>query len=95
MTCFNSECIGNTDFERIAFYARKRFVEGIDTITLMTQARNEQQKHEIALAALLDLDDMTISELNFFNCGEDDCMARSYRHQLQTMLANLNAQAAG
>ncbi len=95
MTCFNSECVGNSDFERIVFYARKRFIEGIDTITLMTQAKNEREKREIALAALLDLDDDRIRELKLFYCENSDCKASSYRQQLQQMLAGLQTQVAG
>lgn len=92
MNCFNAGCVRNVDFERIAFYARKRFIEGIDTLTLMAQARDEREKREIALAALLDLDDASIGELKLFNCGQAFCKARSYRKQLQQMLASQDSE---
>ena len=92
MTCFNSECVTNSDFERIAFYARKRFIEGVDTITLMIQARDELEKREVALAALLDLDDDSIRELNLFTCDNQACKASSYRPKLQQMLTEMRPQ---
>lgn len=92
MTCFNSECVSHSDFERIAFYARKRFVEGVDTITLMVQARDDLEKREIALAALLDLDDDCIRNLNLFSCSNQACTAGSYRPKLQQMLTEIRPQ---
>jgi len=87
MACFNPECIGNSNFERIAFYARRRFVDGIDTITLMTDAVNEREKREVALAALLDLDDESLHRLNLFNCTHAECKAHDYRQRLKSLLA--------
>lgn len=95
MTCLNSACIGDSDFERILFFARKRFIEGVDTITLMTQARDEQEKREVALAALLDLDDGSIRELQLFACDNINCKASRYRGELQQVLAGLQNQASG
>lgn len=86
MTCFNAECLGNSDFERIAQYARRRFVDGIDTVTLMQSARDERERREIALAALLDLDEATIAELDLFACDSLQCRARSYRQRLRQLL---------
>lgn len=93
MTCFHSECISNSDFERIALYARKRFIEGIDTVTLMIQASDELEKREIALAALLGLDDDSIRDLNLFTCDNQACKASSYRPKLQQMLEEMSPQA--
>lgn len=95
MACTNSHCVCNSDFERIAFYARRRFLEGIDTITLMQQAINEQEKREIAYAALLDLDDDSIRELNLLACDNSGCRADSYRQELQQMLADSSGRVVG
>ena len=57
MACSTPGCLGNYDFDHIAYYARKRFVEGYDTVTLLEQARTEQEKEEIALVAMLDIED--------------------------------------
>ncbi|WP_210396149.1 hypothetical protein [Motiliproteus sediminis] len=87
MTCFNSECLGNSDFERIARHARRRFVEGIDTVTLMQGASSERERREIALAALLDLDEATIAGIELFACDSLQCRAREYRQRLRRLLS--------
>ena len=47
MTCHNPGCIGNYDFDQIAFFARKRFIEGCQTVTLLEQARSQREREEI------------------------------------------------
>lgn len=47
------ECMGDYDFDKIAFYAKKRFVEGCSTIELMAAAKTQRDKEEIALVSLL------------------------------------------
>ena len=64
--CRNPGCLGNYDFDRIAFFAKKRFVEGCGTIELMAAAQSEQEKEEIALVSLLDLKDNEIRDLRLF-----------------------------
>jgi len=95
MACFNPECIGNSSFERIAFYARRRFIDGIDTITLMTEAPTERDKRDVALAALLDLDDASLRRMNLFHCPQQDCKAHDYRRRLKQLLAADPAPAVG
>ncbi|WP_421868110.1 hypothetical protein [Motiliproteus sp.] len=95
MAGFNLNCVCNSDLDRIAFYARRRFLEGIDTITLMEQASNEQEKREIAYAALLDLDDDSIRRLNLLACDNSGCKADSYRRELQQMLAGSQGRVVG
>jgi hypothetical protein len=41
--------MGNYDFDHIAFFAKKRFVEGCNTIELLGAAKTEREKEEIAL----------------------------------------------
>lgn len=95
MACFNPECIGNSNFDRIAFYARRRFVEGVDTITLMTEAPTEHEKREVALAALLDLDESSLRRLNLFNCSQQGCKAHDYRQRLRQLLGLERSAVAG
>ena len=47
MACYNPGCMGNYDFDHIALFARKRFVEGYDTVTLLQQAESQCEKEEI------------------------------------------------
>jgi len=56
-----SNYFSGLDFDHLAYYAHKRYIEGVQTIELMEQASSEQEKEEIALIALLDVqDDMNI-----------------------------------
>ena len=63
MPCQNPDCIRQYDFDHIAFYARKRYVEGVSTIVLMCNAKTESEKTLIVLASMLDLDDDNIRQL--------------------------------
>ncbi len=56
-------CLGNYNFANIALYARKRFIEGYNTIDSMRNARTHREKEEIALVAMLDLSDKTVTDL--------------------------------
>jgi len=57
-------CIGNYNFAIVTLFARIRFIEGCNTIDLMRNARTRREKEEIALVAMLDLNDRAISDLN-------------------------------
>ena len=86
MPCEHHGCLRQFDFEHIAFYARKRYVEGISTIVLMCNAKTECEKTLIALASLLDLEDEWILELQPY-CS-DKCQRRmlDLRDQLRLMI---------
>ena len=62
-----SECMGNYDFDHIAHFAKKRFIEGCNTIELLAEllaaAKIEREKEEIALVSLLELEGDKIKEL--------------------------------
>jgi hypothetical protein len=67
MKCHDSECMGNYDFDHIAYYAKKRFIDGDDTIALLAEllatAKTEREKEEIALVSSLELEDDKIKAL--------------------------------
>jgi hypothetical protein len=87
MTCHNPGCIGNYDFDRIALFARKRFIEGFQTVTLLEQARSQREKEEIALVCMLDIADDQVSDLQL-NCRHKDrCKVTTCRSLLKTMIA--------
>jgi serine/threonine protein phosphatase PrpC len=44
MACYVPGCIGNYNFANIALFARKRFIEGCNTIDLMRNARTHREK---------------------------------------------------
>ena len=86
MPCHDPGCIRQFDFEHIAHYARKRYVEGISTIVLLTNARTETEKSLIALASLLDLDDDKIRELKPYCSGKCQQMMFDLRDRLRLMI---------
>ena len=67
MYSHDSECMGNYNFDHIAYFAKRRFVDGRDTIALLAEllaaAKTEREKDEIALVSTLELEDEKISEL--------------------------------
>ena len=86
MSCQNPGCMGNYNFNHIAFYARKRFVEGISTIVLLTNAINEHEKEEIALVSLLDVEDGEIRDLQLCCKHAGHCKTINCRQKLKLMI---------
>ena len=65
---------------------RKRFVEGCDTITLLKQAASEREKEEIALVAMLDIEDDIIQELELCCRHAKNCKVSICREKLKNMI---------
>ena len=86
MVYHNKGCMGDYDFDNIALFARKRFVEGYNTIELMEQATSDREKEEIALVAMLDLDDATVRELKLFCRYSDQCQLTNCRNLLKQLI---------
>jgi len=86
MVCSTPGCLGNYDFDHIAFFARKRFIEGFDTITLMEQATSEREKEEIALVAMLDIEDGVIQDLALCCRHANECKVTICREKLKKMI---------
>ncbi len=86
MPCQHPGCIRKYDFDHIASYARKRYVEGTSTIVLLCNAKTECEKTLIVLASLLDLDDDSIRELKPFCSGKCQRLMFDLRDHLKLML---------
>ena len=93
MTCHNPGCLGDYDFDRISFYARRRFLEGCDTITLVNQASSEREKEEIALVCLLSVEDDVIRDLELNCVHADTCKVTNCRTLLKYLIEAELAQA--
>jgi hypothetical protein len=78
--------MGNYDFEQIAYFARKRFVEGCDTVDLLSQARSDTEKEEIALVCLLDVEDAQIRDIGLSCRYADRCKVTDCRARLKQMI---------
>ena len=86
MLCHNPRCLGNYDFDHITVFARKRFVEGCNTVTLLEQAESECEKEEIALVCLLDVEDDKIQDLQLCCRHADHCKVTDCRVKLKKMI---------
>ena len=79
-------CLGDYDFDHIAYYARKRFIEGFDTVTLMQQATSEKEKEEIALVAMLDIEENIIQDMKLCCRHAEACNVTVCRKVLKEMI---------
>ena len=86
MACHVSGCLGNYNFDNIARFARKRFIEGCNTIDLMRNARTHREKEEIALVAMLDLKDRTVTDLKLDCNHAGTCKVTNCRNRLKKMI---------
>ena len=86
MVFHNPNCLGNYDFDRIADFARMRFVEGQNTITLLERAESEREKEEIALVCLLDVEDYKVRDLQLCCWHSGPCKVTDCREKLKVMI---------
>lgn len=87
-------CLGNYDFDHIAYFARKRFVEGFNTATLLEQAGSDREKEEIALVCLLDVEDDKIRDLQLCCKHSHVCKVIGCRDRLKKIIGGeLDQQA--
>ena len=93
MARFQRRCLGQYDFEHIAHIAKRRFVDGESTISLLQQAHSEREREETALVCLLDVDDDLVLDIQLDcryakDCKVVDCRAR-LRRLIETELRYL------
>jgi len=86
MNCSNPKCLVNYNFDHIAGFAIKRFVDGQDTIDLMQCAKSDREKEEIALVSMLDMDDENIRDLKLCCKHADSCKSLDCREKLRQVI---------
>lgn len=86
MTCHNPGCVGGYDFDRISYYARRRFIEGCDTVTLMSQATSQREKEEIALVCLLSVEEDVIRTLELTCVHAGTCRLTNCRSLIKSLI---------
>lgn len=86
MVSRNRGCLGDYDFDHIALFARKRYIEGIDTVSLMRQAKNRTEKEEIALVCLLDVENDIVKDIQLSCRYAGECKLTNCHDKLRTML---------
>ena len=79
-------CPGNYDFDQIAYFAKKRFIEGFNTLALLRQARSEREKEEIALVCLLDVEDDKVRDLQLCCTRSRVCKVVDCRNKLKEII---------
>jgi len=88
MAYLNPDCLGHYDFDNIADYAYKKFVEGYSTIELLQKATTRREKEEIALVASMDLDDETVSSLKLSCQHAEQCKVTNCRKVIKQLIEN-------
>jgi len=81
------ECMGDYDFDKIAFYAKKRFIEGCNTIELMEAAKTQHEKEEIALVSLLHVSNDKIQDIELTCKHASKCKIMDCRERLINKIA--------
>ena len=79
-------CPGNYDFDQIAYFAKKRFIEGFNTVALLRQAGSEREKEEIALVYLLDVEDDKVRDLQLCCTRSRVCKVVDCRNKLKEII---------
>ena len=93
MAYYNPGCLGNYNFDNIALYAYKRFIEGYNTIDLLLQATSTREKEEIALVAMMDIDDTTVDNIQLSCPHAEKCQVTNCRQLIKAMIDdNLTAK---
>lgn len=87
--CGNPHCLGNYDFDDIARFAKLRFVDGVETVALLESATSQREQEEIALVAMLDVDDDLIRDLRLDCQHAAQCKATDCRERLKALIEEL------
>ena len=58
-----SSSLAELNFYHLVYYAHKKFYEGVSTIELLQQASSEQEREEISLVAMLEVEGNLMLEL--------------------------------
>lgn len=79
-------CFGNYDFDHIANFAKKRFIDGNNTISLLERAHSETEREEIILVCMLDVADEFVLDINLDCRYADDCKVTNCRDKLRKLI---------
>lgn len=82
----NVGCFGQYDFNHIVKFAKKRFIDGCSTISLLKQARTEVEREEIALVCMLDIKDEVVLDLQLECRYADKCKITNCRDKIRKLL---------
>ncbi len=95
MNAGSRACLGEYDFERIAAHARRRYVEGVETVELIRRARSQREREEIVLVCMLDIEDDQVRYLDLCCRHASRCRVYDCRRRLRALIeADLQAHRA-
>ena len=86
MTHLNPFCLGNYNFDNIALYARKRFIEGCNSIDLIKKAKSNKERQEILLVEMMDIDESTVDNLQLSCQYTEQCKVTSCRKIIKEII---------
>ena len=86
MSCRIPKCMGSYDFDQIAFYAKKRFIDDCSTMDLMQAAKSEHEMEEIALVSMLHIANDQMLELELTCKNASKCKVMDCRERLRNMI---------
>ncbi len=79
-------CFGHYDFDHIANYAKRRFVDGISTIKLLQGAKSKTEREEVALVCMLDVADEYVIDVKLDCIYADECKVTNCREKLRNLI---------
>ncbi len=85
---YNTYCIGNYDFEKIAHYAHKRFIEGNNIMELLSQTTSHRERQEISLVTGLSTTDKIVEDLKLACPYKEQCKVTNCRIRIKEMIEN-------
>lgn len=56
-------CEANYDFDKVIYFARKKFIDQVPTIELLQSAKTDKEREEICLISLLEVEDAEVRDL--------------------------------
>ncbi|MCK4951834.1 MAG: hypothetical protein KAS48_08445 [Gammaproteobacteria bacterium] len=84
--CHIPKCMENYDFNEIAFFAKKHYIEGCNTIELMGAAKTGREREEIALVSLLQVENDKFRDIQLFCKHPEQCKFMDCRDRLRNRL---------
>jgi len=79
-------CFGHYNFDHIANFAKRRFVDGVSTIKLLQEAKNKTEREEIALVCMLDVADEFVIDVKLDCVHAKECKVTNCRDRLRNMI---------
>jgi len=84
----NAYCLGNYDFDKIALYARKRFIEGSNLLDLFMNTQSHRERQEIALVSRLSTENAIVEELELACPYTEQCKVTNCHVRIKEIIEN-------